>query len=101
MDIGKEFSNAKKAIATYHEEELIEEKDIKIARLQDSVAGKYASYTLISHPQGEVFFQTSYLYIFKYKNWFIKYRITHPNNTNNCSNDIIDEFLTNFTWSAK
>ncbi|MBI4646322.1 MAG: hypothetical protein HY738_06930 [Bacteroidia bacterium] len=46
----------------------------------------------------EKFINISHSYIFKYKNNFIKYRITYPEMFESCSQSAINDFFRNFKW---
>ena len=99
--VDEEFDQAKTAIELFYEEELIDEQQITLDQSGQTIEGKMASYSLISYHEGEPYFQTSYLYLFSFNNWFIKYRITHPNASFVCANEAITNFIQKYKWTRQ
>lgn len=99
LKLEEEFINSEKAIEMYHEEHLVEEKEITLHQMNDSIQGKMAVYDLVSHAYGEPYFQSSYLYLFNYGKWFIKYRITFPDSYQKCAKKNMENFIASFKWS--
>lgn len=94
-----EYVKGKEAIELYYEETLKEENEFSIYQFNDSIFGKMAVYDLVQYAYGEPHFRTSYLYLFAYGDWFVKYRITHSNAYFVCANDAIKTFIEDFKWN--
>lgn len=97
-----EYARSKQEILQFHPHaRTLQESETSLAKGNDTHRGWKAVFELDGDRFGQEEKVISHLYVFSYngRSWTVKYRFTHPKNTD--ETEEIDSFLRNLEWTFK